>query len=575
MAIFDNLTLILLYFANAISIKFFWLGALAGCWLLALNEEDLTFKKVFFGTLGILSFLPLSAYLFIPKLASVAEINLTQDNKHFAWWVGLAVASFAASIWWLRTGVRKWDVFTENVTAKTTLERKTKTDARTIQDKLPKATEFDPLEYLDKEKGTFLGLINESCNEKEKKNDPVYIPIASNNNSPHIDVIGTTGGGKGILLGILCSQFLERGEAVFFCDPKNDEWAPHVLFDAAKRTGKPYHIINLNRPNGPQFNIVQGATPEECFELFQAGFSLVDKGDSSDFYGIDDREQADITAQLIHDNGYTLAEAYAARLSQHDPDDGGKKFYGKLREMAKMPSINGHDGVDLAKVVEEGGCVYVIGSMRNDIVRTIQRMLFVRLIHLAERRDRMKGELRKICIVLDEVKYHLSKPAQEGLGAARDKGVHLVLAHQSLGDLKDCTKDMNPEAVVDAIVENCKVKIAYQVQNPDTAEWLARMSGKIPVDDETKIIRKNIAKAETVDDDRTIRQSESYLIDENTFRGLHPKTAVLFGSGPAKIISIQQFKVPKVAEAITIKVVEGENTIVGNVSDVEKMEALD
>jgi hypothetical protein len=42
-------------------------------------------------------------------------------------------------------------------------------------------------------------------------------------------------------------------------------------------------------------------------------------------------------------------------------------------------------------------------------------MLLVRLIQLAEARDRMSGNLRQVCIVLDELKYHLSRIALEAL----------------------------------------------------------------------------------------------------------------------------------------------------------------
>lgn len=41
-----------------------------------------------------------------------------------------------------------------------------------------------------------------------------------------------------------------------------------------------------------------------------------------------------------------------------------------------------------SKIFDEGGCCYVIGSMRNSKIITAQRMLLVRLYQLAERRER-------------------------------------------------------------------------------------------------------------------------------------------------------------------------------------------
>lgn len=560
---FQTFSMFILYWAYFIQHDLFFLGLFSGFLLLAFNEEEGSKWKIAFAVLGVASSLPFGMYFIIPHLASVAGSD-TQPSIFFllAWAVCVGI-SWVGCLWWLRTGVRKVNVIADKITAKTELERNQRTDVRKIGEFIPKkALEFDPLKYIEQSKGVFLGL--------DEKGQPVYIEFGKGNSAPHVQVVGTTGGGKGICLGVMASQFLQKGEAVFFLEPKSDEWAPSVMYDAAKRLGKPYYYINLNRPNGPQFNLMEGVSDIQAFELFQAGFSLIDRGDASDFYGIDDRFEADLLADMIaknqhpngqnsNSNGFTLAQAYSASLGRmEEVGEQGKKFYGKLREMSRVPSINAESGgMSLKKVVEEGGCVYIVGSMRNDIIRTVQRMLLVRLIQLAEERDRMKGELRKICIVLDEVKYYLSKPAQEALGAARDKGVHLILAHQSLGDLKDCTKDMSPDAVVDAVVENCRVKICYKVMSPVTAEWLAAMSGKILVDDESRTVTKNLMQAEIVDSKRSIRQAERYLMDENMLMNLPPSVGVIYGAGLPKFVSIRPLKVPKSPQAVQIALARG------------------
>jgi TraM recognition site of TraD and TraG len=554
--IFETFTLFILSGMFYAQQNLFILGLLSGSFLIAFDAgEDHPVKQVFFTVLGVISAIPLMSYFAIPYLAQLTDLNPSPSKLFAALWVGCAIFSWFAAVWWLRYGTRKYDVFTAKITAKTSLERNKKTDVREITKHLPtEALKFDPLKFMDKKRGVLLGL-----NEQK---EPTYIEFGGGTSAPHVQVIGTTGAGKGVSLGVMASQFLERDEAVFFCDPKNDEWAPSVMFDAAKRMGKPYAYINLNRPNGPQFNLFEGATEDEAFELFQAGFSLTEKGDASDFYGIEDRAEAGKTAELIARDNLTISQAYAIRMSQLSGDDGegedvAKKFYGKLREMAMTPSINAKSGgVSLADIIAGGGCVYIVGSMRNDIIKTAQRILLVRLIQLCERRDRMAGELRKVCVILDEVKYHLSRPALEGLGAARDKGMHLVLAHQSLGDLKDCTKDLNPDAVVDAVVENCRIKICYKVQSPVTAEWLAQMSGTIQVDDESRQVKKNLAQAETVEGARSIRQADRYFIDENMLLNLPPQVSVLYGAGLPKFVSIQPLKVPKSPEAIRIVICE-------------------
>lgn len=533
-----------------------WLGGLSAFFVLAFNlEPESRFHRIFW-TLAALSLIAPTLH-FTAKLlfayGTGGEIQLLIPVLEGKIWTALWLGSFSVAALWLRYGSQRLNTTLAQIKKASRLERNHKTDVRQIHNFLPEAAlDFDPLKHIDLDKGIFLGL-----DEDEK---PIYIKFPSSTSAPHIQVAGTTGAGKGVSLGVMAAQFLARGEAVFFCDPKNDEWAPHVLHAAAQRTGKPFHFVNLNRPNGAQFDPFAGATEEEAFELFQAGFALTDKGDASDFYAIADRREAGITAKLMAEKNLNIAQAYAARREVlQDPSTGAEKFAGRLREMAETPSINAMQGagVNLAKVIEDGGCVYIVGSMRNDIIKTVQRILLVRLIQLAERRDRLAGNLRPVCIVLDEVKYHLSRPALEGLGAARDKGVHLVLAHQSIGDLRDCPKDLNPDAVVDAVVENCRIKICYRLLNPVTAEWLAAMSGTIQADDETRKVRRNIAQSETVLPERSIKQTERYFIDVNMLLNLPNAVGVVYGDGLPKFVSIRPIKVEKNPQAVTITTVSG------------------
>lgn len=550
----DNLLAIYTwYFENSWALSFF--GVLSLFWIVGLNlQKDSDSKKMVWG-LASLSLLPPLVQILIGLIfyaSTDGQLSAPLPTRPALIWLGLFVAGASISFLWLRYAPQIMNRLLARATKKTDLERNKKTDVRHIEEHLPEQLTFNPVEYIDPTKGTFFGL-------DEQKN-PVYLELGTKS-IPHCEVIGTTGAGKGVLLSLLTSQFLEQGEAVFFCDPKNDEWAPMVLHAAAQKSGKPYHFINLNRPNGAQFDLFCGATEEEAFEMFQAGFGLTEKGDASDFYGIADRREAGKTAKMMAERGMTVAQVYEARREVlEDPETGAAKFAGRLREMAETPSINAASGagVNLEKIVEEGGCVYVVGSMRNDIVKTVQRILLVRLIQLAEKRDRLAGPLRPVCIVLDEAKYHLSRPAVEALGASRDKNVHVILAHQSLGDLKDCTKDLNPDAVVDAVVENCSLKAVYKVQSPVTAEWIAAMSGTIQVDDESRKVRRNLAAAETVDPERTIKQAERFFIDVNMILNIRKSVCVLFGDGLPKFISVLPMQVKKCREAIAVKVVDGE-----------------
>jgi len=84
------------------------------------------------------------------------------------------------------------------------------------------------------------------------------------------------------------------------------------------------------------------------------------------------------------------------------------------------------------------------------------------------------------------------------------------------------------------------------------------MSGTVQVDDEARRLQKNVALAETMDTERTIRQSERYYVDTNMLLNLPKSVAVLYGDGLPKFVSIQPIKVAKDVEAVRIHEVAGD-----------------
>ncbi|ECM0354973.1 type IV secretion system DNA-binding domain-containig protein [Salmonella enterica subsp. enterica serovar Rubislaw] len=399
---------------------------------------------------------------------------------------------------------------------KSKLERNTKTDVREVRNLLPDSVEYNPLNYIDLKKGVFIGL--------DKEDQPQYITVKEFQKQ-HAAIIGTTGSGKGISATILLYQAILLDEAVFVEDPKDDEWAAHVLREACKLAGKRFVLINLNKQNF-QLDLLADISKEQLEELFNAGFSLAKKGEGADFYRIADRRAARNTS-VIHENGMTLRDLFNTSFVQSLEED-VPAFYGELEEVALVNSINATNGFSLKEIFDEGGCCYIIGSTRNQKIISAQRMILTRLIQIAETRDRINSTPRVVAIFLDELKYHLSRPALEGLGTARDKSVHIFMAFQAIDDLRDCPADLNGEAVIGAIIENAKFKMIYQLQNPETAEWAARMTGSILVDDEMRKTKTDISLTEIVETDRMIRQAETYYVDSNMFLNLPERVGFIF-----------------------------------------------
>ena len=429
----------------------------------------------------------------------------------------------------------------ERITRRTDQERDKKTDVRTVRDQLPTTPElFDVMKHYEPGFIT-LGL--------DKDGDPVRVPFDVWTSS-HIQLAGTTGAGKGVAAQMALTQATHEGEAVFVLDPKNDEWAPHTLHAAADACGVPYHFVDLRDGQSAQINPLIGASRAELKEMFLAAFSLGEKGGDADFYRLNDRKAAGAVAALMAEHDNPSFFGLHRDVSELPEVKAAAGFWGAYEEMAELESINGLGiGVDFAEVIDKGGVVYVVGSMRNAPVMKAQRMLMIRLVQICEKRDRMQKQ-RSVCVFLDELKYHLSKPAMEIFGAARDKGLHALIAHQSLADLRDVPADLDADAVVGSVIENTALKIIYKLQDPDTAEWLARRSGTKLVDEETRRIGRNVAQAEILDDDRTIRQAETYFVDTNMLMNLPKRVAVFFSEELPQFMGTSPVSVEKSIDAI-------------------------
>lgn len=505
---------------------FFWLA------FSKKEKEFLSSISAFLSALGVFSVIAWIVLIFLTPFNSKTPLILWFCGA----FLGVVIAFFSE---------RKYLNVVEKVlkasTKKSDLERDKKTDVREIEKFLPvKKENYDPKQYF-KDDAFFIGL--------DKDNAPIYWKEAT---LPHIQVCGMTGSGKGVFLGSIAAQCIRRNECVVVLDPKNDEWQPHVLKAAADESEVPYVFIDLTKPEY-QFNIFEDATRDEVEELLLAAFELSERGEASDFYKIADRKAASFIADNF-EKGSTAETLWIKHFKYLEKT--AENFAGKFRELAELKAVNADSGLSLKTVVENGGAVYIVGSMRNVKVTRIQKMVLVRLIQLAEARDRMTGNLRQVCIVLDELKYHLSRIALEALGAARDKGVHVVMAHQSIADLQDCPKDLEPHAVVGAVFENSKIKVVYTVEMPETAEIFARKSGKILVEDESRGIERSLSLTEHFNGERNLWQSERYFIDENMILNLPKGCGVVFGIDKAQFSYISPLITTKSPDAVKLPVIE-------------------
>ncbi len=468
-------------------------------------------------------------------LQSLFHVEWIMPTKHIVVGVFGTLVGCAVAFGIVRVSTRTWERLRERFTSRTAVQRTQRSDMRYMARHVPSQRRpFDPRKYIAPKRGVFLGL-----GEDRKA---LYVP-ADRWYTTHAQICGPTGSGKGVLLGSLLYQSIRQGTSVAMFDPKNDEWLPHVLMAAANEAGVPYMFIDL-AGNIPQWSPFAGKDEFEIQELLAAAFGMSDQGSDADYYRAYGRRVARTLARDIAGRAITPRNAYLDRVQDLDKEaDDAKKFLLDLEEICSLRVVCTIAGMKLNKAIEDGAVIYVRGSTRNPAVIRLQRMFLVAVVQAIEAR---RGDARRhTTICLDEFKYHISRPSLEALGAIRDKHANVLLAHQSLGDLRDGPKDLDADSVGAIVQDNCGIKIAYGTKSYETADHFAKLSGTILVDDEIRTVSRNAALAESKKADRVLRQAERHLIDANMMLSLPPLCAALYGAGTPQLIFTSPVRVER------------------------------
>jgi len=414
----------------------------------------------------------------------------------------------------------------------------TKTDIRTVEKHLPNTIHsYDPEVWMNSKK-IFTGL--------NDKNKPSFLNEDVSNS--HIHLMGTTGAGKTVEATNILVQSINRGEAVIVIDPKNDEYLPHALGQAAKKKNVDFIYIDL-LGDTPQFDPFYKKSVNENEENLTAGFGLFDIGQASDFYKLYERKAARLFARHVYEETDNLVDVFTDFVTKNPVlQKEAPKFFEDLSELLSLRVTHVTDGLNISDEIKRGSVIYVRGSLRNPRVLKLQKMFLMNVIHACENRER-EGS-RRVRIFLDEFKFLISKPALEALASIRDKNASMILANQSYGDLRSCPNDIDPESVLTSVSENCSIKIVYKIRDPETAERLAKLSGTIQVPDEVLTLRPSKSLFSSNKPDISVRNTERYLIDTNMMLSLPKNCAVLYGDGQAEFIFISPMKVEKKPEYV-------------------------
>jgi hypothetical protein len=411
-------------------------------------------------------------------------------------------------------------------------------DVEELVARFKKLNGYDPRKYINIKKGCFIG--------RTLSGKPIYVPWRKLRET-HVQVLGTTGCGKGVAMTLVAYQCILSGECAIWFDPKFDRFTPRILQSAAKLAGREFHMLNLNHGSGPQLNPLLGANQYQIAELFVSAFDLKGKGTDGDYHRGKDvdaaTEAASIAMQMEGLSIPGLFKKCAAIKSITEQEN----FWRRFRQLISLPAVNTEAGLDLADAIANRDVIYLVGDTENEQVKMLQKMLLVRIMQIIKCRKRLDDHA-PTCIVLDEFKHMLSPAALTSLGVVRDFDVHILLAHQSMGDLESCP-GIEPAEAYGAVVDNTALKIIYKIGDADYAEKLAKLSGKrrTYVDSSAKNLDDNGATTGSWREDKVdhIEMSMITHLPMPSDRKKQASTGLLFGIGNAQLFFVGPIAVPK------------------------------
>lgn len=449
-----------------------------------------------------------------------------------------SISSFFIFVLFDRFFTPIWEKINFFCTKKSGTERNKKSDIRDIEANFKQTKEYDPEKFFDSKKW-FFGL--------DIKNKPIFY---NGEKLLHTQITGASGFGKSILLGLLASQAIQKSEATIIFDPKQsgDEWFPHVCKKASEKVGARYYFIDL-RCDDAQLNLFEGATPDQIENLLITGFLLEDRGDAADFYRGKDRKMAKFVGEN-YQQGLTATEI-SQEYDQYfrNKDNQAESFANQLQEIGRVKAVNSSKGISLKKAMESGDVVYVAGDWQDPKFVKVQRMLLARIVQLASDRDNSLEMPKQVCVILDEFSFQISKIFGDSLKVIRDKGLHFILAHQSITDLTNVPANMDAQAFAGSVMSNCSLKFMYRAVDFETAKYFSDFSGEILVDDEARYVEKTLSLTDRVTAEKQIRQTERNLFDVNTMLLLPPRTGIFYGNGIAKLSTVYPIQVKKSADS--------------------------
>ena len=418
------------------------------------------------------------------------------------------------------------------------------------------APKYNPLDYIDLNKGIFVGI-------DAKTSEPIYIPIDEFKEC-HKEIIGASRSGKGVAACYIAYQKILLGWAEFYIDPKPDKFVPRVLYKACKKAGKKLFIIDLVDGKMSQYAPFRGGTLKDIKARVKQVFKIRRTGGDADFYKGQEINLVDEALTNTKRGTQDIYEYFRNNRIQEEVATGIEDVFKELIDIEQIICSNGSKprkgtdqshlypaqpfnrypgGLSIARAIMENQVVYIRGDTVDLNIRSLVKLVLTEITQEVKRLYPLRGDENHVSIDMDEGKFVMSEILSDSMATIAGFACDMTVQYQALEDIEtSIEKDIDMKALAAALHINTQIKLIHGGMAPRTAEYLEEQTGKVikKITAMDRVDTKELG-AEQWTGEKMMRDQEEALLTQNDFLAMGKLTFALLERGKLARIAYSSF----------------------------------
>ncbi|MDP2129198.1 MAG: DUF87 domain-containing protein [Pseudohongiella sp.] len=404
-------------------------------------------------------------------------------------------------------------------------------DIRDVAGRLKPKNYLPAQHYKLEQDKIFIGL--------SESDEPVYLD-GEKLRKTHAEIIGPTGVGKGIVVGVILDQliamnrFKKKGNVVIAIMPKQDLYLPHIMKQQAEASGCRFMFFDMS-PNGVgQWSPFSGGNKRERRSRVMSVLGMGETGKLDDFYKLGEKSLID---ELLANDDFSVKTLRTALENMTKKTDGAKRSIDTLKEIELIDTFNCKKdrGLKLEHILtqDKPTILYVNSSLTDNVIIKMTKAFILEITQLAISLKAQGERPTHLTLFCDELRFLISDEFDKALATLAMYDTNVISAYQSPQDLEKVGDDnLNGPAIAHSVHVNNQIKLLYRIGEFEQATWAAGQTGQqyktIASREGTEV---DAYGAEKWGNTRMLEQKQEWYYTENLFQALPERVGVLIEPG--------------------------------------------